>query len=164
MKKNVRIFLASFLLLAVASAFILPKKHVNPVKTDMKTPVCVDKEVVWNGNHINSMGADFRLGTTTPTTELKDAGNYATTYQAFPTASCSGTAKVCVIRVKYCYDPANLESDPLPSIQEVIDQVYNNYTASGNPSYFPLVSGVYQFTFTKGSPSITITLQVITKN
>jgi len=156
--KNVRIFLASFVLLAIASAFT-PKSHVNPVTTPMKFQTCVDEELIWTGNHINSSGADFVLGTTTPTTELKQSGNYASAFQNFGLQSCSGSTKICKIRVRYCYDETQ-QADPLPTITEVITQVFNNYSSTS--PYFPQVGGVSEFTFTKNG--ITITIDVIYKS
>jgi hypothetical protein len=163
--KFAKIFFASFILLAIASAFVTPKKHVKHAAKHTKTQVCNDYELVWNGGHL---GGDFTLGSTTPTSELDNAGNYASSFQAWGTlTTCSGDAKPCKIRITYCYDNAQ-QSDPLPnnstSIQSVIDQVFNNYNASGGIGhYFPVVGGVYQFTFTVGSPSVTVTIQVITK-
>jgi hypothetical protein len=150
--KFAKIFLASFVLLAVASAFIAPKSHIKAPEKKFTT---VDNELVWDGS---TLGGEFVLGSTS-SSALSVAANYASAFDTWGTTSFSaGTDDIAKIRVTYTYT----STDPAPSIQDVATQVFNHYTSSGSPSFFPVNgSGDYVFTFTKSS--ITITLQVITK-
>lgn len=154
--KNVRIFLAAFVLLALASAFVTPKSHITAPE---KRFTDVDMELVWDGGNIS--GADFVLGTTSAS-ELSVASNYGSALQNPGTNSCtSGTPRICKIRVTYSYTG----TDPAPTPSEIATAVSNNYTANPTPpaSYFPVVNGVFEFTYTDSDTGATITLQVITK-
>jgi hypothetical protein len=157
--KILKIALASFLLLAVTSAFVISKSN------DVKSPVNVDRDLVWDGS---TLGGDFTLGSSG--TPLSVLGNYESSFRTGGSFGCSGTTKVCKARITYTYDP-DIESDPLPtsnqteidqSIQSIINIISSNYVQSGSPSYFPTVGGVYEFTFSISG--ITITVQVITKS
>jgi len=172
--KNVRIFLASFVLLAIASAFITPKSHVQTAKKShaLRTPITVTEELAWTGGDGNG---DFVIATSNSTAalRLKNPSDWPAVFQTFGNTTCSGSSKICKVTISYTYDPANGETDPLPktgtgqpaaSIQNVINAIYNNFTPDTSPSTSFGKFAINPFTFTVGSNPIVITLTIVEKS
>jgi hypothetical protein len=168
--KFAKIFFSAFILMAIASAFVTPKHNlVVPQKSELKIPVNVDIELVWDGT---TLGSDFTLGSAGG--PLAVVGNYEGSFRAGGNVTCSGLGKFCKARITYTYE--STDGDPLPranqsqidqSIADIVNQISTNYNSGGSPNYFPgynSSNGTFTFTFSQPLSSVVITIVISQKS
>jgi hypothetical protein len=142
--KFAKYFFASFLLLAITTAFAT-KSHAQTT---------VNKEIAWTSTA-------FVISDETSSSRLSNSANW-TGFQTVGTQACNNSSKVCKATISYTYNTP--PGDPNPSVQDVINAIANNYTPDTTPAthtgHFPTNN---TFTFQVSGNSTVITVTIVEK-